>query len=81
MPHNRDNLYFNMHKQPLLGQRIRLSQFATPYTITPKNGVHLAKGSTGTIRQVYDSRTIGVQWDSGTEVMIAYDAGDRWELI
>ena len=70
-----------MIQQPTLNQRIRLTQFASPI-FHHSNYLNLSRGSLGTIKHVYDPRTLIVHWDdSDCEMLIVYDAGDRWEMI
>jgi hypothetical protein len=60
--------------QHLIGERVRLIYCSDPYTL-------LKAGEEGTVDFVDDWGTVFVQWDSGSNLGMVEEAGDRFEVI
>ena len=58
----------------LVGERVRLIYCSDPYT-------RLQAGEEGTVDSVDDWGTVFVQWDSGSNLGLVEEAGDRFEVI
>lgn len=41
----------------------------------------LKPGDTGTVSLVDDAGTVHVDWDSGSNLGLCWDAGDRWTIL
>lgn len=60
--------------QHLIGERVRLIYCSDPYTL-------LKAGEEGIVDFVDDWGTVFVQWDSGSNLGMVEEAGDRFEVI
>lgn len=61
-------------KTPKRGDRVRLIRCNDPYT-------RLQTGELGTVGSVDSMGTVHVSWDSGAQLGLVADAGDRWEVF
>ena len=58
----------------LNGRRVRLIRCMDPYT-------NLPSGTLGTILWEDDAGTLHVTWETGSNLGLCYDDGDRWEVL
>lgn len=58
----------------LIGQRVRLVRCTDPYT-------NLRSGALGTVSDVDDTGTVFIRWESGSDLGLVHDAGDRFEVV
>ncbi len=57
-----------------VGDRVRLVSADDPYTL-------IEPGEEGVVRLIDSLGTIHVDWDSGSNLGLIPEAGDRWEVI
>jgi Domain of unknown function (DUF4314) len=58
----------------LIGKRVRLVRCTDTYT-------NLRPGALGTVSDVDDTGTVFVRWESGSNLGLVHDAGDRFEVV
>jgi Domain of unknown function (DUF4314) len=58
----------------LIGKRVRLVRCTDDYT-------DLRPGALGTVSDVDDMGTVFVRWESGSNLGLVHDAGDRFEVV
>jgi hypothetical protein len=64
----------NDEKDALIGKRVRLVRCTDDYTT-------LRPGALGTVSDVDDMGTVFVRWESGSNLGLVHDAGDRFEVV
>lgn len=70
-PSDRELAYL---RATLVGKRVRLDYTSDPYT-------NLRAGDLGTVEHIDDLGTVRVKWDSGSNLGLVRDAGDRFSVV